>query len=85
VGVYEVVGEGVRFLAEEVHVVAHLDQRPAEVLNVDVAPRAGEHVAVSHEKPHGSIVQKEPLTSYPSGEGETIRTETHPCLRRSNL
>src|ERR671921_2505429 len=53
VAVYEIVGEGVGFLAEEVNVVTHPGEGPAKVLNVDVAPRAGEHVAVRHEEPRG--------------------------------
>ena len=33
--------------------MAHPDERPAAVLEVDVAPRAGEHVAVGDEEVHG--------------------------------
>ncbi len=34
-------------MAQQVYVVAHSGQPPTEVLNVDVAARAREHVAVS--------------------------------------
>jgi hypothetical protein len=50
----EVVGERVRLLAEEVHLMTQANQRPTEVLHIDVAPGAGEHVTVCHKKLHAS-------------------------------
>lgn len=50
---HEVVGQRLCFLAEKVNFVAPAHEGAAEVLDVDVAARAGEHVPVRHKKPHG--------------------------------
>lgn len=53
---YEVVVQWLRLLAEQMYVVSLADQRPTEILDVDIAPRAREHVSVRHQKldsPHG--------------------------------
>src|SRR5829696_5670243 len=64
--VHEVVGEGLRLLTEEIDLVAFADECAAEILNVDVAACVRKHVPVRHDQPHGTPVQKAPLTSYPS-------------------
>jgi hypothetical protein len=50
--VYEVVIQGPWFLAKEVDVISLPGERAAQVLDVDVASGAGEHVAVSHQDLH---------------------------------
>ena len=50
--IHEVVGQRFRLLAEEVNVVALAHQAAAQVLDVDVAPGTGEHVAVGHDQAH---------------------------------
>ena len=53
VPVHEVERERVGLLADQVQLVALADQGPAQALDVDVAPRAREHVPVRHDQPHG--------------------------------
>jgi peroxiredoxin len=78
--VYEVVDQGFRLLAEQVYLVALADQGAAEVLDVDVAPGAREHVAVGHQQLHAArIAERSRLRFGPAGSlgcnigGDTTR------------
>ncbi len=53
------------------HVVAHPDERPAEVLDVDVAPRAGEHLAVGDEEVHGGQSLPEAVAEARTCQGDS--------------
>jgi hypothetical protein len=64
--VHKLVIERMLFLAEEVDVVPLSHEGAAEVLDVDVAPRPGEHVSVRHEELHArQNTRAPPLTREP--------------------
>ena len=50
----EIVGERVGLLADQMHVVPLADQSATQALDVDVTPRAREHVPVGHDDPHSA-------------------------------
>ena len=50
----EIVGEWVRLLAEQMQVVPLAHECATQALDVDVTPRAGEHVPVGHDDLHGA-------------------------------